>query len=308
MQRGGDNIHLSRNQPDIPTDLCSGTVECALAGFADHVLILIWLLVLIVVAVSSLVFLPRAEQLCDRERRRATVEFDAFDQFLSRLQGYSSSGAAVTTEPVGGGSLIQQQAVAHGDALAKVREAYRETVMAVPHFEEDYDESLIEHMSAELGEEIAYATVDGGPLSEPIKRGLLAASRDARDRRADFIELLDEESESLNRHTASFEDIHERVNNATSPRCANESFNGLHRRRDALLNCSEEIESTVAARQQDRTEGRTAAIQMMDGTNLQEYLYRPMEVTYPVLGEGTRLLSQIQVSLRRIEDELIYRS
>lgn len=308
MQAGGNSIHLSRNQPELPTEACSGTLECALAGLADHVLILLWLFIMVVVAVASLVFLPRAQQLCDRERRRAAAEFEAFDEFLSRLRGFSSSGASVTTEPVGGGSLIQQQAVAHGDALAKVRDAYRDTVMAVAHYEEDYDETLIEHMSAELGEEIAYATVQGGPLTEPLKRGLMAAARDARDRRADFVELLDEEAESLERHASTYEELNDRVTKATSPRCADESFNGLRRRRNQLRECEDDIESTIATRQQDRTEGRTAAIQMMDGTNLQEYLYRPMEVTYPVLAEGTRLLSQIQVGLRRIEDELIYRS
>lgn len=308
MQSGGDGIHLSRNPPELPAETCSGTLECALAGFADHVLIVLWLLVMVLVALASLVFLPRAQRLCERERRRATVEYDAFDEFLSRLQGFSTAGSVTVAEPVGSGPLMQQQGVAHVDGLAKVRDAYRETVMSVPHYEEDYNESLIEHMGAELGEEVAHATVDGNQLVQPLKQSLTAAARDARDRRADFLEMLDEEGDSLDRQSARLETIADRIERTAGPRCADESFNGLRRRRERLRAAGDEIEEAIAERQQDRTNGRTATVQSMDGADLQEYLYSPMEVTYPVLAEGTRLLSQIEVGLRRIEDELIYRS
>lgn len=310
MKPGGENIHLSRDAPDIAAEAaCSGTIECALAGVADHLMLLLWFALLVIVALASLTFLPRAQRLCERERHRATVEYDAFDEFLARVRSFQTSGSATaTSEPVGAGGLMQQQVAAQLDGLAKVRDAYRETVMAVPHFEEDYDESLIEHMSAELGEELAHAAVEGGPLVQPIKQGLLEAARDARDRRADFIELLDEEDESLRRHQRDYEDIARRVERSVTPRCADETYNGLQRRRRRLNACAADIESTIEERQRDRTEGKTATIQMMDGADLQEYLYRPMDVTYPVLAEGTKLLSQIEVGIRRIEDELIYRS
>lgn len=309
MQPGGESIHLSRNQPDISVEAaCSGTIECALAGVADQVLLVLWLLILVVVALASLAFLPRARQLADRERDRATAEYDAFDAFLSQLQGFSTVGVSAVTEPAGGSTLIQQRSVAQVDGLAKVRDAYRETVMAVAHYEEDYNETLVEHMSAEFGDEIAHTAVGGGPLLAPIKRNLVESARDARDRRADFIELLDEESESLTRHDDQLAEIKRRVDKAAGPRCSEETYNGLHRRRARLQQCATDVESVIDRRQQDRTEGRTATVQMMDGADLQEYLYRPMEVTYPVLAEGAKLLSQIEVGLRRIEDELIYRS
>ena len=308
MQSGGAGIHLSRNPPNLPTETCSGTIECALTGLADHVLILLWLLIMVVVALASLAFLPRAQQLCERERQRATAEYDAFDDFLSQLQGFASNGSTTTAEAVGNGSLMHQQAAAQIDGLAKVRDAYRDTVMAVPHYEEDYDESLIENMGAELGEELAHAAVDGGQLVDPLKRGLIAAARDARDRRADFLEMLDEEGDSLDRHSVRLEKLADRVDRAVGPRCSDETYNGLRRRRERLLRCADEIESTIATRQEDRTQGRTATVQAMKGTDLQEYLYAPMEVTYPVLAECSRLLNQIEIGRKRIEDEMIYRS
>ena len=308
MQSGGEGIHLSRNPPQLPTDPCSGTIECALAGIADHFLLLLWLLVMVAVALASLVFLPRAQQLCDRERRRATAEYDAFDEFLTRIQGFSAAGSVTSAEAVGSGPLMHQQGVAQVDGLAKVRDAYRDTVMQVPHYEEDYGESLIEHMGAELGEEIAYATVDGGQLVPPLKQSLVSAARDARDRRADFLEMLDEEADSLERHANKFEELADRIDRAAAPSCADETYNGLRRRRHRFQRYEADIEAAISDRQADRTGGRTGSIQAMNGADLQEYLYTPMDVNYPVLAEGTKLLSQIEIGLRRIEDELIYRS
>lgn len=308
MQPGGNGIHLSRNPPKLPANTCSGTIECALTGMADHVLVLLWLLVMIAVALASLVFLPRAQKLCERERHRATVEYDAFDEFLSQLQGFSSVGSATAVESVGSGPLMHQQGVAQVDGLAKVRDAYRETIMAVPHYQEDYNEPLIENMSAELGDEIAHATIDGGQLVQPLKQGLMAAAKDARDRRADFLEMLDEEGDSLERHANKLDELSNRIDHVAAPRCSDETYNGLRRRRKRLRRSADDIESTIATRQSDRTEGRTASVQAMQGADLQEYLYSTMDVNYPVLAEGTRLLAQIEVGLRRIEDELIYRS
>lgn len=309
MGTPGESIHLSRNQPElIAESSCSGTIECFLAGAADQFFVAVWLLLLVAVTLVSLVFLPRAQELCERELRRSKAERDAFDSFLNEIQRLNISDGGSALQPQNGQLVLARESSADFDDLAKVREAYRSNVMAVPHFEEDYGESLTEHMSAELSKEIAYTTGQGGPLVEPVKRGLVESARDARDRRSEFVELLEEEIDSITTHTNKLNALERTIDRLLGDQCADLSYDELLQRREDLSRIQNHIEQTVNQRQIDRTQGRSATIHHIKDMDLQEYLYRPMEVTYPVLAECTQLLSHIDLGLRRFEDELIYRS
>lgn len=306
---GGGNVYLSRKTPEVLSgEPCSGTIECALMGVADHLLILLWLVLLLLTAVATLAFLPRARELCDRERRRTRAEYNAFDQFIDRIRALSPASTTSVAEPAGAVPLVQRQFKPHGSDVAEVRAAYEETVMAVPHFEEDYDETLDEHMGAEFSEEIAEATIAGSEFGKPMKRSLLDAASDARDSRAQFLDLLNEEATSLNRHEKRLDEIQRLVDEATAPLCADQSFEELRGQLDSLAECETALEKTVDRRQSDRTERQSAVLRVPNELDLQEYLYQSMDVTYPVLAEATRLLSRIEVATRRVEDELIYRA
>ncbi len=305
---GGNNVHLSRQTPELlGARGCSGTIECAVAGAADELLLIGWLLLLLITAMASLVFLPRARELSQGERRRTRAEYDAFDRFITEVQAVAPTAAGTMVEPAGAGAIFQAQVEPTGGAAARVRGAYRDTVMDVPHFEEEYDETLEEHMSAELSDEIAHALA-GGTLPSHIKDGVIAAARDARDRRADFLNIVDEECSSLERHAGELADLERTIDDVGSRLCADQSFDELRDNFERLESCTERIGGVVHQRQRDRMEGRNAVLRLNKDLDLQEYLYAPMEVTYPVLAESARLLSQARISARRIEDELIYRA
>ena len=309
MGRRGESIHLSRNQPELLAESsCSGAIECFLAGVADQFLVMLWLVLLVAVTLVSLVFLPRAQQLCERESHRSKVESAAFESFLHEIQSLPIADGGIVQEPQNGQLVLARQSARTFDDLAKVRHAYRSTVMAVPHYEEDYGESLTEHMSAELSKEIAHAVNDGGPLVEPIKRGLIESARDARNRRTEFTELLEEEINSIGTITQELGAIENAIERVNTFQCADLSYGELLQRREDLQRIQENIELTISRRQRDRTQGRSATIHVIKDMDLQQYLYRPMDVTYPVLAECSRLISQIDVGLRRLEGELIYRS
>lgn len=309
MTRGGaSNVYLSRPQPEVATEpSCSGTIECALAGAADHFLLLAWLLLMIVVAISSLVFLPRARDLCDRERRRTRAEYDAFDRFIEEMRDISPSNASQSVAVQESAPLLHRSATASAGGLEDIKTTYEDTVMAVPHYEEEYAEPIAVHMREELSEEIAEAVLNGSTLGHQLKRSILDAAVAARERRATFLEMLDEEANSLARHERELADVAEGVEEATMPLCADQSFDALREQREELEAYEARIQRQVNQRQADRNDGRIGAIRNGKSLDLQEYLYQPMEPTYPVLGESTRLLSRINVALRRIEDELIYR-
>lgn len=309
MTRGGaGSVYLYRRQPEVVAEpRCSGTIECALIGVADHLLLLVWLLLMIVVALGSLVFLPRARSLCDQELRRTRAEYDAFDRFIDRARGITPSTDA-TEVPMGGQApLIQRQSAASNGSLDVLVAAYEDTVMGVPHFEEEYNETVADHMREELSDEIAEAVQAEARLTPPLHRSVLDAAVAARERRAHLLEMLEEESQSLATHEHELRDMAAGVDDATTPLCADLTFDELREQRDRLESYEIRIEDIVNQRQADRTGGRTGAVRAGRSVDLQAYLYRSMEPTYPVLAEATQLLSRINVTLRRVEDELIYR-
>lgn len=309
MSTGGANsVYLSRPSPDLTEAACSGTIECALAGMADQLLIFGWLGVMLFVAIASLAFLPRARELCNRERQRTRDELDAFDRFVDHVRDIPATSAASAVEPAGVAPIVQGHAGAGQASAPKVRDAYEETVMGVEHFDEDYDETIGEHMSAEFSEEIAHAALAGGEFGPHVKRGVVEAAKEARERREQFLSLLEEEASSLEGHEGRLLEIGERVHEASEPLCADQTFDELTEHRDRLTDCRESLERVVDRRQADRFEGHGTILAFKKELDLQEYLYRPMEVTYPVLAEAARLLSQAEVATRRIEDELIYRA
>lgn len=307
MSRGGvGSVYLSRRQPHVVDPECSGTIECALIGVADHILIAGWLLLMIVVAIGSLLFLPKARDLCDRERQRTRAEYDAFDRFIAQVRELNPSGGEIGTS-VGGGTLLQKSSMGSTGSLQELRTAYENTVMAVPHFGEEYGETVAQHMREELGDEIAEAVATESTLSLPLQRTVLDASTAARERRGHFLEMLNEEADSLNQHEQDLRSIAGDVESATSPLVADQSFDMLRERHANLEMHQEQIQGIVAARQDDRNAGRTGAMRTGKSLDLQAYLYQPMEPSYPVLAEATELLSKVSITLRRVEDELIYR-
>lgn len=306
MARSG-GVYLYRRQPEVIAEPgCSGTIECALIGVADHMLLLLWLMLLVVVALGSLVFLPRARSLCDRERSRTQAEFDAFDAFIDQVHRITPAPPVTTAQVGTQAPLMQRRSEATGN-LRTLVEAYESSVMSVPHFEEEYDETVADHMREELGDEIAQAVNTEAQLTKPLHQSVIDAAIAARDRRGHLLAMLDEEANSLGTLEIELRDMASGVDEATTPLCADLSFDELQELRRQLEVYEQQIESLVNQRQVDRTAGRSGAIRSGQSIDLQTYLYRTMEPTYPVLAEATQLLSRVQITHRRVEDELIYR-
>lgn len=109
----------------------------------------------------------------ETERERITTERDALSTFLDRvsdldvLTGDRHSDQA-RYPPAR--SLVTPERAGHAtSSLACVRDAYRDTVMSVPHYQDDYGDTLPESLAEEFGHEIATAvmiTIGSRLLSE----------------------------------------------------------------------------------------------------------------------------------------------
>lgn len=303
----GSAVHV-RRRPDIGSaEACAGTFECAVAGALDHALLFLWFIMLLVIALGTLQFVPRARELCAEERDRTVREYEAFGTFLDRINEVSPLTPDGGQSPPASAPVLQLQTTATSDKISAVTEAYEETVMDVMHFEEDYGESLFQHMTAELGEEVALGVRNGGPFTDHLKGGIVETARTARDQRENFLGLLEGEAESLEDHARDLRRIAERVDRTTPVLRADQSYDELVYRRDELQDARETLEAIIDERQADRTDNRVTCMPRKTQMHLQEYLYLPMAVTYPVVAEATELLSRVNITETRIEDELIYR-
>jgi hypothetical protein len=77
--------------------------------------------------------------------------------------------------------------------------------------------------------------------------------------------------------------------------------------RQQLTACIDSCEQLLDERQTQRVTGHTAEPHTEELVDLQHYLYRSLEVTYPVLVAGTTVLDRYLTARRRVEDDLVER-
>ena len=89
----------------------------------------------------------RALDVLGEELEVTTAEREAFERFQARISAIEPDrhpapngvGATMAT----GMAVAGHEGESTGESMGRVRTAYRETVMAVPHFEPEYGEGLI---------------------------------------------------------------------------------------------------------------------------------------------------------------------
>lgn len=130
-----------------------------------------------------------------REGRRCADEKAAFRSFctaVADVQPSTSAGSAA-------GPLAVKTAgrTRTPPSLDTVRRAYEGTVMAVPHYEEEYGDAYPESLAAEFGEDVAAGMTAASAFSPELRRAVVTGAANAVRERQRFLDLLDDEFESL---------------------------------------------------------------------------------------------------------------
>lgn len=223
------------------------------------------------------------------ERTEVVAERDAFAAFADRVEACPTrppssvaSGPgprAVTTRPDGA-----------PDHAASLRRAYRETVMAVDHYDAVYDEPLAANVAAEFGPDIATVLCGGVPVTSAVRNTLRDAAIDARTEREQFDAILRREHESLANARADLDDVVADLprHGASSPDASHATDGGpppvpaaeLLRRCERV---SEERQTVIQ---------RQLTLRQVD-TTLCDYLYDEQSWTYPVLSAVATLVDDL---------------
>jgi DNA-binding transcriptional MerR regulator len=245
--------------------------------------------------------IERALEILDSETTLATDERAAFRRFRARLATIdpvapatpSSVGSGGGTMTLGGGDP------APSEGIRAVRTAYRETVMATPHFEREYDESLRENVAAELGAEVAAQVADGARLTPVLYEALEQGSEQATLERTEFLRVLERERESLREIRDALDDCESEAH-ALSEAVTDAADSAELGRIDDRLAALERECADLAERRQACLHGRTVgSFSGVDADSLVDFLYEECETTCPGLAAITDCLSSIRAIRQR---------
>ena len=253
----------------------------------------------------------RARTALAAERERTAAERDAFEAFERRVGSLSPQRPDRSSGPGALAHSLSGNADRSPSVLDRVRGAYRETVLTLDHYEEEYDESVIENLTAEFGAEVGRAVAGSGVFTAELKTALSAGAREAASRRATFVAVLDEERGRLDDAGRELREVGEAMadlgvgTDRTTGR--EESFTSLRETRESLhalvTRCEEVVENRQEVLRAPRAGGHW---RRGDDTSLNEYLYIDLEVTYPILADASEAAATIREEQRRIERALTH--
>jgi hypothetical protein len=273
---------------------CSA-VGCGQPDTLAGLVMLMGLGVVTLLVLATFAYLTEAESVIDRERRRTRTERDAFLGFVHRV-----SNVDVTTARVDGGTAgavaVQAGAPAEDPGLREVRRAYEETVLSMPHFEDEYGESMRDHMTAEFDGDVATAVADGRQLTPQLRETLVRHGRVAAGQRQRFLDTLECEERSLLDARDAFESVEDDLESMDG-RLADRSFDDLAATWERLGDVESECQGVVQERQRVLDQERESA---QDGMSFAAYVYQPMRASHPVLAEGATLAERVRTARNRV--------
>ena len=292
-------VRYARRSPRLePESACSG-IECALASAFDTLLVVLWIGALALVVGTLLI--PRARSLCAEERSRTREEARAFDRFADRVSETDPTPAGGSPTPNAAGPTVATfGSTPDGRGLADIREAYRRTVMAVSHYDEEYGEPLPENVSEEFDPEVAAVLTEGDRLTPPVQQAIVERAFEARNRREQFLSVLSTETDSLSRTEKQLTDVETTLRRMNERHLPDRSFEDLEGTWDRLDDLERRVESTLHSRQETMRMIGGGSHRFADPWTMYAYLYRPLASDHPALADGTRVLESVRTAKRRV--------
>jgi hypothetical protein len=229
------------------------------------------------------------------ERACVRAEYEAFDAFDRRIADLPTVAAAT------GPPLVTDPRPAD-PSLARIRTAYEETVMGVPHYEAEYGDTVAESLAVEFGDELAAALVGGTALTPEFLDAVRAAAAAARREREAFLETLDREDESLAAAADAVADVRGTLDALDDGHHDTREFDDL---RDlwARLSDLEARADGIGMRRQETIRSQRGNLPGVPA-DLTEYLYADLAVSYPVLATVADLGDDVDRVRRRVERAL----
>jgi len=214
----------------------------------------------------------------DRECRRTNAEIEAFDAFERRLHRIQPDAQAARGVPA-----VQSLTSASANGLRTVRTAYESTVMDVPHYDEEYDDTYERSVREEFGPNIAGFLTGGAAFEERQKQALLSAVSESRDERRALSKALAIEADSLTTAIGEIDPIAEELLDYDTLEPSEMSFGALDAHRARLDVLEEKCTAALKGRQAGLVRQRRDLHLPIAGPDVATYVYQGLPVRYPTL-------------------------
>lgn len=260
---------------------------------------------------TLITWIPRAKDIVQTEQKRTRAERDAFEHFGNRVSALEPPSPSSTTLP--SDYELTRSLDPHPSSpsttneIDVIQQAYRDTVLNTTHYEEEYNESLVQNMTIEFGENLTTAITTHSQLNPSLQQAVIQSATAASIRRARFSNRLDDEIATLTDVEQTLTTTIKRFKQVTERPRHQQSIEDLQETHQELTTCLKTCEQLIEERQTQRTDGYTAEARTDGIVDLQEYLYCSLDVTYPVLVDATTVLEHCTTACRRVEDELVLR-
>jgi len=285
------------------TEFCQA-VQCGYPDLFAQLSLLVWIAALMLLTIVAAVRISQAKGEVASELARVRAERNAFRRFRQTIAKVTATRPQTAEIPSASGAI---QTEPQDSALDSVRDAYRETVMSVGHYEEDYGESLTGHLRAEFGEELATAVAGGDQFTPQLKQALLRQSTANQVKREKLMRVLESESEELAAYERRLDEIEATRREAVSRPTLQQTYEELDESWQTLGDLESELDDLLADRQ-SRLERDLSVGPTGEGQHaFQKYVYSELESPYPVLSSGVRLYERIRSAKRDVLQALARR-
>lgn len=237
-----------------------------------------------------------------RERRRTADELEALQTFEDRVRTISPKRSVEDRQPLGVTTAVSKPP----GGLKKVREAYESTLMSVPHYLEEYDDSYVESLVGEFSPEIASALTDGTEFTRHCKQTVLSAVSSARSARESLLEAIDHEHESIRESKADLEQLERECGELRSVQFDEKQFGTLSAYHARLRVMTEQCEKRSRRRQNAIFDQRRIQRLPADVPDVTVYFYQSLDVDYPVMSAVAELLNVTEELKKQVERAMTY--
>ena len=231
--------------------------------------------------------LSSAQQRISNEESQVQAEIDAFKSFLDQLEEisphpYRTDGGALH-------GTVHSRSHSSCTFPNAVQEAYRETVLAVDHWEDEYGEkTTLESINNEFGPEVVTGLAGGSEMwSQPLWDQLKSASEKAIETRQQAYSLITEEGQQLKKLHRSLTEV-------------GEELTAIERREFAFDECTDRLTS-IQQQLDELTYDQQSYLCQRKQSNEElftTYVYANLDTEYPglaALATARQLLDRIEL-------------
>jgi len=249
-----------------------------------------------------------AIEVVESDREWTTDERDAFASFTDHTTDLNAEAVDLPTDEFQQLSTQLLISSAHASntatSLEEVRDIYRETVMAVDHYADIYDDTLEESLAQEFGPEVATTVITSDQLTPQLRDRLVACSQQARESRHSLLQGLNSGNSTLETANEKLTRLGSDLGGIVGTRSfENWTDTELADVDERLRSHKQECEQLLTDRQATLSEQRVPSTHRIDH-GFSEYLYGSLSVTYPVVSDTTSLIDTLRTAHQSVDRAL----